>query len=500
MAKRDCKSLMFQGTGSDVGKTVLVAGLCRLARNRGMIVRPFKAQNMSNNAAVAEIPLPDGSYGEIGRAQWLQALACGVPSSVDMNPILLKPQSEIGSQLIVHGKVEDNVRARDYQALKPRLLSSVMESYHRLQESSDLVLVEGAGSCAEVNLRAGDIANMGFATSADIPVVLIADIDRGGVIASIVGTHCLLPCDERTRIRGFIINKFRGDSSLFSPAIDEIRTRTQWDCLGIVPWLSDAFLLPAEDSVILDRLSLRSDGRSRSNSQDKFKIVVPVLSRISNFDDLDPLLHDSSLDVHFASPHEEWDSDTSLVILTGSKSTIADLAEFQNSGGASRLSAHIDRGGYVLGICGGYQMLGKVISDPHGIEGIAGDVAGLGYLDITTHLGGEKNVGLTSAVDTTFNLPLSGYEIHMGETTGPDTSRPMLRFPTRPDGAISVDGRICGCYLHGLFSNDNWRCAYLASLGISSQNQSFTEVVDNALDTIASELSDIFPPSFFDID
>ena len=275
------RAIMLQGTGSDVGKTVLVAGLCRLAARCGVSVAPFKPQNMSNNAAVADVPLADGGGGEIGRAQWLQALACGVPSSVDMNPVLLKPQSETGSQIIVHGRVWGQAKGRDYQALKPKLLAKVMESFQRLQSSHDLVIVEGAGSAAEVNLRAGDIANMGFATAADVPVVLVGDIDRGGVIAQLVGTHAILPPADRAQVKGFLINKFRGDVSLFDDGLATITQHTGWQSHGVVPWLNEASKLPPEDSMALEK--------AQTVSGDGAIVVVPVLGRIANFDDLDPL-------------------------------------------------------------------------------------------------------------------------------------------------------------------------------------------------------------------
>ena len=302
---------MLQGTGSDVGKSVLVAGLCRLARNRGLKVRPFKPQNMSNNAAVSD----DG--GEIGRAQWLQALACGVPSSVHMNPVLLKPQSETGSQIIVQGKVWGQAKGRDYQKFKAQLLDAVMASWDVVRDGADLVIVEGAGSPAEINLRAGDIANMGFATRANVPVVLVGDIDRGGVIASIVGTHAILQPEDRDMIIGYIINKFRGDVSLFDDGLKSITQFTGWPSFGVVPWLKDASRLPAENSVVLERL-VKGEGRA-------LKIAVPVLDRIANFDDLDPLMAEPQVDVVMVRSGERLPADAGLVIIPGSKSTIGDL-------------------------------------------------------------------------------------------------------------------------------------------------------------------------------
>ncbi len=356
------RTVMLQGTGSDVGKTVLVAALCRLAANRGLRVRPFKPQNMSNNAAVAD----DG--GEIGRAQWLQSLAARVPSSVHMNPVLLKPQTDTGSQIIVQGKVWGQAKGRDYQKLKPQLLGAVLESFATVRAGTDLVIVEGAGSPAEINLRPGDIANMGFATRANVPVVLVGDIDRGGVIASLVGTHAILDEGDRAMIQGYLINKFRGDVSLFDDGIKAIGGFTGWPCFGVVPWLKAAGRLPAEDSVVLERLTRGSAGA--------LKVAVPVLPRIANFDDLDPLSAEPDVDLVFVRPGEALPSDAALIVLPGSKSTIGDLHDFKRQGWDRDLSAHVRRGGRVIGICGGYQMLGRKVCDPHGSEGLETETAG----------------------------------------------------------------------------------------------------------------------------
>ena len=342
------RAIMLQGTGSDVGKTVLVAGLCRIAARRGLTIRPFKPQNMSNNAAVAEVPLADGTGGEIGRAQWLQALACRTPSSVDMNPVLLKPQSETGSQIIVHGKVWGAAKGRDYQKLKPQLLGAVLESFERLKSEADLVIVEGAGSPAEINLRSGDIANMGFATAANVPVVLVGDIDRGGVIASIVGTHTILPKEDRDMVRGYLINKFRGDVSLFDDGLKQITEFTEWKNFGVVPYLPEAARLPAEDSVALESALESQEGGEL--------VIVPVLSRISNFDDLDPLKLEPNVKVIFVRPGEKWPVKAKLVVLPGSKSTIADLNQFNELGWDVEIQNHVANGGHVLGICGGFQI------------------------------------------------------------------------------------------------------------------------------------------------
>lgn len=468
------KAIMLQGTGSDVGKTVLVAGLCRLAKLRGLRVVPFKPQNMSNNAAVAD----DG--GEIGRAQWLQALACGVPSSVHMNPVLLKPQSETGSQIIVQGKMFGTAKGRDYQALKPKLLNAVMESFVKISANADLVIVEGAGSPAEINLRAGDIANMGFATAAQVPVVLVGDIDRGGVIASLVGTHNILPPEDLSMIRGYIINKFRGDISLFDDGIKSIRYFTGWPCFGVVPWLKEAALLPPEDSVVLEqKLKDESTGSV---------IAVLVLDRIANFDDLDPLANQHGISLQFVRSGQDIPANARLVIIPGSKSTISDLKRLKENHWDVQLRAHMARGAHVLGICGGYQMLGTMVHDPDGIEGSDRVVAGLGLLDVETVMRPEKIVRNSAARSVPFDVEIQGYEIHLGETSGPDTQRPMAMIAGRADGAISENGQICGTYLHGLFSSDQFRQRYLASVGIPSNASSYRDVVENALDAIALRL------------
>jgi adenosylcobyric acid synthase len=468
------KAIMLQGTGSDVGKTVLVAGLCRLAKMKGLRVKPFKPQNMSNNAAVSD----DG--GEIGRAQWLQALACGVPSSVHMNPVLLKPQSENGSQIIVQGKVWGQAKGRDYQALKPKLLGAVMESFEIVSRDADLVIVEGAGSPAEINLRAGDIANMGFATRAKVPVVLVGDIDRGGVIASLVGTHTILSPEDRAMIAGYVINKFRGDVSLFDDGLKSIQGFTGWDCFGVVPWLKETALLPPEDSVVLERRVRMGTGAAM--------IAVLVLDRIANFDDLDPLAAEPHVDLVYIKSGESIPAEAALVIIPGSKSTIADLARLRENGWDKQLTAYVQRGGHVLGICGGYQMLGNSVADPLGIEGGAQKVAGLGLLNVDTVMEPEKTVRNTSAHSVPFDLPLSGYEIHLGLTEGEDCVRPFAVIDGRQDGAMSHDTRVMGTYLHGLFASDNFRARYLEAIGIAVGTQNYRADVEDALDKIAIAL------------
>lgn len=468
------RAIMFQGTGSDVGKSVLVAGLCRVARNRGLKVRPFKPQNMSNNAAVS------GDGGEIGRAQWLQALACGVPSSVHMNPVLLKPQTDMGSQIVVQGKVRGEARGRYYQQLKPQLMAAVMESFGIVSEGADLVLIEGAGSPAEINLRAGDIANMGFATRANVPVVLVGDIDRGGVIASLVGTHAILPEEDRAMVRGFLINKFRGDVSLFDDGLEAISRFTGWRSFGVVPWLKAVSRLPAEDSVVLERAT-RGDAKA-------LKVAVPMLPRIANFDDLDPLKAENHVEVVMVPPGQPLPHDAGLVVLPGTKSTIADLIAFRENGWERDLQLHVRRGGHVLGICGGFQMLGNRISDPDGIEGEMRDIDGLGLLDVETMMEQEKVVRKVAAHSRLYDTALEGYEIHIGRTNGPDAIRPFSRIGDHDDGAVSANGRIMGTYLHGVFGADEFRRRFLAMFGVRGSGENYRAGIESALDELAGGL------------
>jgi adenosylcobyric acid synthase len=468
-------AVMLQGTGSDVGKSVLVAGLCRLFTNRGLRVRPFKPQNMSNNAAVAA----DG--GEIGRAQALQAIACRTPPTVDMNPVLIKPQSDVGAQLVLHGRVRGALGTPFYMQEKAALLDAVLASFERVRAQADLVIVEGAGSPAEVNLRSGDIANMGFARAANVPVILVGDIDRGGVIASLVGTRAVLDPPDAAMIRGFLINKFRGDVRLFEAGYAEIEKRTGWTGLGIVPWLAAARSLPAEDAVVLDRPE-RADGA--------VVIAVPMLSRIANFDDFDPLRHEPGVRLVMVPPGTPLPAAAALVILPGTKATIADLAFFRAQGWDIDLAAHVRRGGYVLGVCGGYQMLGRSIADPDGVEGSAATVAGLGYLPIATNLTGDKRVTRTNGVELLSQAPFEGYEIHVGRTVVDANTRPLLRFADGTvDGVISADGRIAGCYVHGLFDRAEQRAVWLQRLGLASNGVDQAARVDGALDEIADVLA-----------
>ncbi|HUO00640.1 MAG TPA: cobyric acid synthase [Bradyrhizobium sp.] len=474
------RALMFQGTGSDVGKSLIVAGLCRLFANRGLAVRPFKPQNMSNNAAVTN----DG--GEIGRAQALQARAARVASSVDMNPVLLKPQSEVGSQIVVQGKIFGNARAREYQSLKPRLMPCVLDSFAKLKAQGDLVLVEGAGSASEVNLRANDIANMGFARAADMPVVLIGDIDRGGVIASLCGTATVLDPDDARLIKGFIVNKMRGDPALFANGMTFVAERTGWTPLGLVPHFGDAHRLPAEDVLGLEASSASTPAQSASR---RVRIVVPVLPRIANFDDLDPLRLEPGIELILLRNGAPLPLDTDLVILPGSKATIADLAALRANGWDSDIIAYSRRGGRVLGLCGGYQMLGHTISDPDGIEGPPGSANGLGLIDVKTELSGDKSLVAVRGHTIADGVEVSGYEMHIGRTAGAGIERPMVRLDDgRPDGATSADGRVAGTYLHGFFSGDAQRAAWLNRLGAPASELTYEAIIEQTLDALAAHL------------
>jgi len=474
MARRP-KSLMLQGTGSSVGKSMIVAGLCRAYRNRGLEVRPFKPQNMSNNAAVT----PDG--GEIGRAQATQARACGVPPAIDMNPLLLKPQGGHGAQIVLRGQVIGQAYAREYQDLKPKLLPAVVGSFEALCKDADLVLVEGAGSASEINLRENDIANMGFARAADVPVILVGDIDRGGVIAQIIGTKTVLDPADAAMIQGFLVNKFRGDPGLFANGMKSIEDLTGWPGLGLLPFCPEAARLPEEDSLTLPL--------GKSLSQGRIAIAVPVLPGIANFDDLDPFALESEVRLVMIRSGEVLPAEAALVILPGSKTTITDLASFRREGWDIDLLAHVRRGGHVLGLCGGYQMLGRIVRDPAGTEGPPGEAQGLGLLDIETIISGGKLLAPVRGKSAENGVPFSGYEMHIGRSFGPDCTRPLLRLEDgRSDGAISAGGLVSGCYVHGLFAEAGQRSALLARLGGKGSGLSYDESLEAALDAIAAHL------------
>jgi adenosylcobyric acid synthase len=470
------KAIMFQGTGSDVGKSLIVAGLARALVARGLKVLPFKPQNMSNNAAVTV----DG--GEIGRAQALQARAARVPPSVHMNPVLLKPQSEIGAQVVVQGRVYGRASAGDYQRIKPELLPFVLDSFARLKHQADIVLVEGAGSASEINLRANDIANMGFARAAQVPVVLIGDIDRGGVIASLVGTKAVIDPEDAALIVGFLVNKFRGDPALFAAGMARIAAATGWEPLGLIPFFAAARLLPAEDALALD-------GARPAKPDARLKVAVPILPHIANFDDLDPLEAEPSVELVRIRPGRALPGDADLVILPGSKATIADLAALRAAGFDIDIAAHVRRGGAVLGLCGGYQMLGRAIHDPEGIEGPPGTAQGLGLLDVETTLTGDKRLEPAGGTNCD-GTPFSGYEMHMGVSAGADCARPFARFADgSAEGAMSADGRVIGTYIHGLFADDRQRSAWLERFASGGASVAYDAQVEDVLDQLAAHLA-----------
>jgi len=494
---------MFQGTGSDVGKSTIVAGLCRLATRRGLKVAPFKPQNMSNNAASC------ANGGEIGRAQALQARAAGLELDTDFNPVLLKPQSDRAAQVVVHGKVQHTVSAGDYMnSLRRDLQSAVLESFSRLAETYDLVLVEGAGSPAEINLRNHDIANMGFARAVDAAVCLIGDIDRGGVIAAIAGTQRVIDEQDARQIKSFIINRFRGDPDLFTDGMRAIESITGWPCRGVVPWLDSALQLPQEDAVVLES---NTDNQARSG-RPMIRIAVPMLSRIANFDDMDPLKAEPNVDLQFIPPGSNIPVNVDAIIIPGTKSTIADLNFLQQQGWHHDIHAAARNGVRILGLCGGYQILGNNIEDPARIESDSYSAKGLGLLDVSTTMDVDKSTRQTLARCCRSQNTVEGYEIHMGISTGRDTKRPFMEVlnSAKPanmanhyrdtqksaldsslsfDGAVSSNGQFEGTYLHGLFNNDSFRAWWLDSLkpGASSKLV-FDSHVENHIEQLADSL------------
>lgn len=469
------RALMIMGTGSDVGKSLMVAGLCRAFKKRGLKVAPFKPQNMSNNAAVTI----DG--GEIGRAQALQARAAGLDPIIAMNPILLKPEQETGAQVIVRGKRIGSMSARDYFATRAKFMPDVLAAFEELAEDADLVLVEGAGSASEINLRHNDLANFGFARAAGVPVALLGDIQRGGVIASLIGTFEVIDPEDAKLIAATIVNKFQGDPALFETGRKFIETRIGRPCLGPVPVFAQAAKLPAEDALALDNMM--------PETKTDFVIAVPRLARIANFDDLDPLRAEPNVSVHMVQPGDALPRDADLVILPGSKATRADLDFLSAQGWDIDIKAHVRVGGAVLGICGGYQMLGRSIADPQGIEGAPGTSEGLGLLDVETILAPVKQLRLENATDAHSDAPLAGYHMHMGVTDGPDRARPFAHIGAEMDGAISANGRIMGTYLHGLFASDTFRKVFLTRLGAeASQDLNYEAQIEDVLDQLAGHL------------
>lgn len=466
------RALMIQGTGSNVGKSMLVAGLCRAARRRGLSVAPFKPQNMSNNAAVTA----DG--GEIGRAQALQAQACGLAPTTDMNPVLLKPESETGAQVIVRGQRLTSVAAGEYSRLKPKLLEAVRESFARLGEQHDLVIVEGAGSPAEVNLRPGDIANMGFAQAAGVPVLLAGDIDRGGVIAQIVGTQAVIAPEDAALIAGFLVNKFRGDPRLFDDGYRLIEKRTGWRGFGVLPWFAEAWKLPAEDA-----LDLGGPGQAGG-----LHVVCLCLSRITNFDDLDPLAQEEGVRLTMLRPGQAIPGDADLVILPGSRAVARELDFIRAQGWDIDLAAHRRRGGHILGIGGGYWMLGQRVVVAEDADGQTAELAGLGFLDISTVLIGASRSAAVEAVHEATGLRFRGFRDTSGRGEGPDCARPFAHVDGVKDGASSPDGRVTGCNIHGMFRNDTFRAAWLERFGLDASGSRYDASVDAVLDALAGHL------------
>ncbi len=469
------KSIMIMGTGSDVGKSLVTAGLCRAFTNRGLKVRPFKPQNMSNNAAVTA----DG--GEIGRAQALQARACNTAPTTAMNPVLLKPEQETGAQVVVRGKRVASMTAREYFKRRSEYLPQAVAAFRELGADADMVFVEGAGSASEINLRTADIANFGFARALNLPVMLVGDIHRGGVIASIIGTLEVIQPEDRALVAGSLINRFHGDPSLFSEGKSFIETKTGQPCWGPLPEFPEAKLLPPEDVLALDqKQEVRAQG---------LKIVVPRLPRIANFDDLDPLRQEEGVSLHIVEAGEPLPMDADLVILPGSKSTISDYQFLVEQGWDIDIKALHRQGATVLGICGGYQMLGREIADPKGIEGAAQTVQGLGLLNVQTVLSEQKQLRLEKATDVAKGAPLSGYHMHMGETAGEDRAQPFANVEGDPEGAVSSNGRVIGTYLHGLFASDEFRRQFLKNLGAkTAQNLEYERRIDQILDDFAAHM------------
>ncbi len=475
------KTLMIQGTGSDVGKSIIVAGLCRVMSRRGISVAPFKPQNMSNNAAAC-------SRGrEIGRAQALQAKAAGIEPDVHLNPVLLKPQSDCEAQVVLHGKVVSTLEAKNFLTHRVSLMEPVMDSYRKLASEYELVLVEGAGSPAETNLRKNDIANMGFAREANVPVCLLADIERGGVIASVVGTKIVLDPEDSALIRSFMVNKFRGELALFDDGVRDIEHFTGWGCRGVIPWINAARSLPQEDTIITGPLFLTSGERASPT----VKIVVPIFSRLANSDDFDPLRLEKKVDFEFIQPGRAIPRDVDIIVLGGTKSTLADLEFIREQGWDHDIIAHARAGGKVLGLCGGYQLLGRKIRDPHGIEGPPGEADALGLLNIETEMYEEKVVRTYRGMHKIYNTAISGYEIHIGETTGPDTTRRWIRSEHGEDGAINPEGNVAGCYAHGLFWSDAFRISWLEDLRKNSSSElAYDAKVEASLEQLANTLEE----------
>lgn len=465
---------MIQGTTSDAGKSILVAGLCRVLARRGCKVVPFKPQNMALNSAVTA----DG--GEIGRAQALQALACRLEPHTDMNPILLKPSSDTGAQVIIHGKAVSELDARAYHDYKLTAMQAVMDSHERLAQQYEYIVVEGAGSPAEINLRENDIANMGFAEKADCPVVLIADIDRGGVFAHLVGTLQLLSESEQSRVIGFVINRFRGDISLLQPGLDWLEEHTGKSVLGVLPYLQGLHL-DAEDAVTTEQIL--------AENQELLRVIVPVFSRISNHTDFDALRLHPQIDLQLVGPGQVPPA-ADLIILPGSKNVRMDMQWLRDNGWPELITRHLRYGGKLIGICGGFQMLGNCIDDPSGVEGPAGSSSGLDLLEMHTELHAEKKLQRVSGTLAVGGASVEGYEIHCGASTGAALSCAALTLSDgRPEGAISHDGQILGTYLHGLFDQPEARDALIQWAGLRpSAAPQISEIREQQLERLADEI------------
>jgi len=468
------QTIMVQGTTSDAGKSTLVTALCRWVQRQGVSVAPFKSQNMALNSAVTI----DG--GEIGRAQAVQAQACMLAPHTDMNPVLLKPNSDTGAQVIIHGKPIANMEADFYHNYKQTAMAAVLESHQRLAQQYDMVIVEGAGSPAEINLRDRDIANMGFAEAVDCPVIIVADIDRGGVFAHLVGTLDLLSESEQQRVKGFVINRFRGDIALLQSGLDWLEKRTGKPVLGVLPYLHGLHL-EAEDAI---------NTQQDESQTPSFKIIVPVVPRISNHTDLDPLRLHPKVDIQFIGPNEAIPA-ADLIILPGSKSVAADLQWLRDSDWEKAIHKHCRYGGKVIGICGGYQMLGQQIFDPEGIEGQIPSIKGLSLLDISTTLKPAKQLRNVKGSLTWNNADIDGYEIHAGVTEGSDLARPVCQLEQGSDGAISLDDQVLGTYVHGLFEQASACDALLEWAGLNNADTpDYHALRDTDIDRLADMIED----------
>ena len=473
--RMSAKSIMIMGTGSDVGKSLIVAGLCRAYKNRNIRVAPFKPQNMSNNAAVCE------GAGEIGRAQALQARACGLAPNINMNPILLKPEHESGAQVIVNGKRVASMSAREYFNIRQKYMLEVLASFNQLKSQYDLVIIEGAGAASEINLRKNDIANFGFARAANVPVILLGDIERGGVIASIIGTFKVIEKQDRDLIVASLINKFSGDKVLFENGLKLIKQHTNRSVFGPVPMFNNAHKLPAEDVLALKQKSPKQTGR--------FHIAVLRLSRIANFDDLDPLMAEKGVFVDIIEAGKPIAQLADLIIIPGTKATIKDMKFIIKQGWDIDIKAHVRANKPILGICGGYQILGQEITDNLAIEGKAQTIKGLGLLDIKTKLTKQKQLRIENGFDAIFGKKISGYHIHMGESLGADCKRPFAKIDGKNEGAISKDGLVMGTYLHGLFTSDEFRATFLENLGAKADKAlNYENEIETVLDDLAEHL------------